>query len=163
MLLFANYLNGWFAGCVRQMSARRFVFIAGLLMRVMGTCPAQPDTRLDKDVYTIVEKPPEFPGGMPALATYLQTNIQYPAAAKAANVRGQIYVQFVVRQDGRITDVDILKGLGYGCDEEARRVIRQMPPWVPGSQSGRPLNVKYTLPVLFGLAYSPDYPRRKSR
>lgn len=137
--------------------------IVGLLMTT-GSVLAQDNVKNlllyepDKTVYMIVEKQPEFPGGMQALKKFLHTNLQYPVAAKAANVSGKVYIQFVVRKDGRITDIDILKGLGFDCDEEAVRVVKQMPNWIPGSQSGRPLNVKYHLPVSFGMDYAK--PRR---
>lgn len=103
----------------------------------------------DKNAYTVVEKPPKFPGGAEALGRYIQRNLHYPATAKVANVSGKVYVQFIVRKDGQITDIDILKGLGFGCDEEALQVVRQMPNWVPGRQSGQPVDVRYTLPISF--------------
>jgi protein TonB len=112
----------------------------------------------DKTVYTVVEKQPEFPGGRRALEKFLHMNLQFPAAAKSAKVSGKVYIQFVVRRDGQITDVDILKGLGFGCDEEAIRLVKAMPNWIPGSQSGRPLSVRYSLPILFGM----DYPKPKN-
>ncbi|WP_223860718.1 energy transducer TonB [Spirosoma validum] len=111
----------------------------------------------DKTVYTIVEKQPEFPGGMRAMENYLLTTVRYPAEAKKAGIIGRVFVSFIVEIDGRITGVERLNGLGFGCDEEAIRVINAMPRWTPGSQSGRPLRVKYRLPVLFGI----DYPERK--
>ena len=120
---------------------------------------AQSGNSDNESIFTVVEKPPEFPSGMRAFQDYLATNVRYPAAADAANITGKVFVNFIVRNDGRITDVAVLKGLGYGCDEEAIRVISTMPNWKPGSQSGRPVNVKYNLVVPFGINNS----RSKSR
>ncbi|TAG69001.1 MAG: energy transducer TonB, partial [Runella slithyformis] len=85
------------------------------------------------------------------MMSYLGKNIKYPAAASRANVSGKVYLTFVVNTDGSIQDVQTLKGLGFGCDEEAQRVIRSMPKWKPGKQSGRSVRVKFNLPVSFVL------------
>ena len=88
---------------------------------------------------------------MGALNQYLGKNIRYPAAAQRANVSGRVFVSFVVNTDGSIQDVTVLKGLGFGTDEEAVRVVKGMPKWRPGKQSGRPVRVKYNLPINFQL------------
>ena len=85
------------------------------------------------------------------MGQYLGKNIKYPAAASRANVSGKVFLTFVVNTDGSIQDVSVLKGLGFGCDEEALRVVRGMPKWKPGKQSGRNVRVKYNLPVSFVL------------
>lgn len=105
----------------------------------------------DKNAYTVVEKPPKFPGGAEALGRYIQRNLHYPEAAKFANVSGKVYVQFIIRKDGQITDVDILKKLGFGCDEEAIRLVKSMPAWKAGIQSGQPQNVICHLAIPFSL------------
>lgn len=110
---------------------------------------AQSGNSNNDQIFTVVEKQPEFPGGMRAFQDYLTSNIRYPAAASTANIKGKVFVSFIVRSDGRITDVGVLKGLVYDCDEEAVRVISAMPNWTPGSQSGRPVNVKYNVVVPF--------------
>lgn len=99
--------------------------------------------------YIVVEKMPEFAGGQAALLRYLQKNLRYPATALAAQAEGRVFLSFVVQADGTIADVTILKGLGYGLDEEARRVVRQMPAWTPGYQSKRAVPVRFTLPITF--------------
>jgi periplasmic protein TonB len=120
-----------------------------------GTEPAQPvEVKVeekDKE-WMIVEQMPEYAGGMTALSKFLQKNLRYPNPAASAGVSGKVYVQFVVGQDGAISKVDILKGLGFGCDEEAERVIKLMPHWSAGKQSGRAVAVKFTLPISFQLA-----------
>ena len=119
-----------------------------------GTEPAQPvEVKVDeKDKeWLIVEQMPQFEGGNAALSKFLQKNLRYPNPAANAGVSGKVYVQFVVGQDGVISKVDILKGLGFGCDEEAERVIKLMPHWSAGKQSGRAVAVKFTLPISFQL------------
>lgn len=108
---------------------------------------------LDETVYTVVEKAPEFPGGFRAMRDYLIRNVEYPKPAAKEKISGKVYTSFVVETDGRLTNIQILKGLGFGCDEEAVRVVKAMPRWQPGKQTGRPLRVRYNLPVLFGETY----------
>lgn len=105
----------------------------------------------EEEIFTVVEQQPEFQGGMAALSQYLGKNIRYPAAAQRANVSGRVFVSFVVNTDGSIQDVSVLKGLGFGTDEEAIRVVKSMPKWKPGKQSGRPVRVKFNLPINFTL------------
>jgi len=107
--------------------------------------------QVDGEIFMVVEQQPEFEGGMKALSAYLGENIRYPAPAQRANVSGRVFVSFVVTKTGDIADVKILKGIGLGCDEEAIRVVSRMPNWKPGSQSDRPVNVRYNLPINFQL------------
>ncbi len=103
------------------------------------------------DVYTIVEKMPQFPGGMGELMKYLASNIKYPPQAKNNGIQGRIFVNFIVEPDGIVSDVKILKGIGGGCDKEALRVVKNMPRWEPGVQKGKPVRVSYNLPIKFTL------------
>ncbi len=105
----------------------------------------------DDEIFTVVEQNPEFQGGTAAMYAWLSKNIKYPAAAQRANISGKVYVSFTVNTDGTITDAQVLKGLGFGTDEEATRVVRAMPRWKPGKQSGRAVRVKYNLPISFQL------------
>lgn len=102
-------------------------------------------------IFTVVESMPEFKGGMPELYKYLGNNIKYPVMAKESGIQGKVYVTFVVERDGSITDVRVLRGIGGGCDEEAVRVVQDMPNWTPGKQRGKPVRVQYNLPVRFTL------------
>ncbi|MBK0383047.1 energy transducer TonB [Pedobacter sp. SD-b] len=99
----------------------------------------------------LVERMPEFPGGMAAWAKFLNKNLNYPSMAKDANVTGRVTVSFVVEKNGAITDIKILRGIGAGCDEEAIRVIRKSPLWSAGIQNGRPVRVSYVMPIVFRL------------
>ena len=104
----------------------------------------------DDKVYQVCEKAPEFPGGMDAMMKYLYENIKYPAEAEAAGKDGRAIVQFIVKKDGSIGNVEIIRSSGdNSLDTEAIRVIASMPKWNPGTQGGKPVNVKFTLPVVF--------------
>ena len=105
----------------------------------------------DDTIYQVVEQNPEFEGGLKELGSFLQNNIRYPKEAAEAEVSGKVFVTFVVEKDGSTNDVQILKGIGFGCDEEAVRVVGIMPKWKPGMQSGKAVRVKYNLPISFVL------------
>lgn len=105
----------------------------------------------EEQIFVGVEQSPEYPGGDKAMYRFLSDKIRYPAAASRANVSGRVTVQFVVEKDGSIGAVKVLKGIGFGCDEEAVRVIKAMPKWNPGKQNGRAVRVYYTIPVMFTL------------
>ncbi len=109
-----------------------------------------------EEVYEVVEKMPKFPdGGMSGLMKYLSANIRYPEAAHKDGTQGRVTVQFVVGKDGSIGNVSILRGVDPALDAEAIRVISGMPKWKPGTQKGEPVNVKYTVPVMFRLTPEP--------
>ena len=106
----------------------------------------------DDDIPMLVpEIMPEFPGGLPALYTYLRQNVNYPTYAKEIGIQGTVYLSFVVEKDGSISNVEILRTVGGGCDEEAIRVVKSMPHWSPGKQMGRPVRVIFNLPIKFAL------------
>lgn len=112
---------------------------------------ARKEVKVDGEIFTVVENQPEFPGGMKELGAYLEKNLHYPESAQKVNAEGRVFVSFIVTKTGEISDVNILKGIGFGADEEAIRVVQNMPRWKPGSQSGQPVNVKYNLPIAFEL------------
>jgi protein TonB len=103
------------------------------------------------EIFTVVEEQPGYPGGDEARIRFLQENIKYPEEAKELGVQGKVFVTFVVETNGSITDVRVLRGIGAGCDEEAIRVVRNMPKWVPGKQRGVPVRVQFNLPIKFTL------------
>ncbi|MCC5938735.1 MAG: energy transducer TonB [Lunatimonas sp.] len=104
------------------------------------------------EIFDVVENMPTPPGGMEGWHKYLQKNLKYPTQARRMGIEGTVYVVFVVNTDGSIQDVDILRGIGGGCDEEAMRVVREAPAWEPGKQRGRPVRVKMRLPIRFKLS-----------
>ncbi len=124
---------------------------------VIGLIPANiTHSAADDEIYEVVEKMPEFPdGGMPGLMKYLSANIRYPEAAHKAGTQGRVTVQFVVGKDGCIGNVSILRGVDPALDAEAIRVIKMMPRWEPGTHKGKPVRVKYTVPVMFRLTPEP--------
>lgn len=105
----------------------------------------------EEPIFVIVESMPTFPGGMKKLMAYLHNNIKYPTQAKEVGIQGKVFVSFVIETDGSVTDVILLRGIGGGCDEEAIRVISNMPNWIPGKQRNIPVRVRFTLPVSFRL------------
>jgi protein TonB len=105
----------------------------------------------EDQVFVVVESMPSFPGGNVELMKYLNSNLKYPNLAKEMNISGRVFVTFVVEKDGSVTDVQVLRGIGGGCDEEAVRVVRNMPKWIPGKQRNVPVRVRFNLPVKFTL------------
>ncbi|MBO7538488.1 MAG: TonB family protein [Prevotella sp.] len=103
------------------------------------------------DVFDVVENMPQFPGGAPELFNFLAKNIQYPTEAENAGKQGRVIVTFVVGKDGAISDARVVKSVDPLLDEEALRVINAMPNWTPGTQSGKAVRVKYTVPITFRL------------
>ena len=101
------------------------------------------------EIFTVVEQQPEYPGGMGALSEFLSQNLRYPAKAAARKTTGQVFVQFIVSKTGEVIKPRVLKGIGNGCDEEALRVVRAMPLWLPGKQSGIAVAVMFNLPINF--------------
>lgn len=108
-------------------------------------------TSTDDDVYDVVEKMPEFPGGMAELMKYLNSNIKYPVEAHKAGIQGRVVVSFVVNKDGTVKDAKIVRSVDKSIDAEALRVISAMPKWLPGYQDGKAVKVRYTVPVTFRL------------
>ena len=106
---------------------------------------------VEEKPYTYVEQMPEFPGGEGEMMKYLGKNIRYPAAAQRAGVEGLVVLSFVVSRTGEISEIEVVKSLGSGTDEEAVRVVKTMPKWSPGKQNGRSVPVRYTLPVRFAI------------
>ena len=99
----------------------------------------------------IVEQQPEFPGGYNAMLKYLSDNIAYPSTAEESGIKGTVYATFVVSKTGNISNAKILRGIGKACDDEALRVINEMPVWLPGKQNGRSVPVLFQLPIRFNL------------
>jgi periplasmic protein TonB len=106
---------------------------------------------LEKSVFVMVEEMPRFPGGEDNLFKYLKKNIHYPELAREKGIKGRVYITFIINKEGQVKDVKVLRGIGGGCDEEARRVVAEMPDWIPGKQDGKNVIVQFNLPVNFNL------------
>ncbi len=109
------------------------------------------DRFFDDVIFTVADQPPRFPGGEQARMAFMQEFLRYPETARDEGIQGTVFVSFVVRYDGSVTDVEVLRGIGGGCDEEARRVVSMMPQWEPGMRRGEPVSVQFNLPVRFTL------------
>lgn len=102
-------------------------------------------------VYDVTETLPQFPGGQEMMMKYLAANIKYPASAVKAKKQGRVIVTFVIQKDGSVTNARIARSVDPELDAEALRIVKAMPNWTPGTQDGKPVNVKYTIPVIFSL------------
>ena len=102
-------------------------------------------------IYVGVEVQPEFPGGEKELMKYIRDNLKYPTIAQENNEQGRVVIQFVVNKKGEVSNVIVLRGLSAACDKEAIRVVQSMPKWIAGKQNGVPVNVYYTLPIVYKL------------
>ncbi|HZK08862.1 MAG TPA: energy transducer TonB [Bacteroidales bacterium] len=106
---------------------------------------------VEMEIFQVVETMPSFPGGDAARMKFLQDNITYPQMARESGIQGIVYATFVVEPNGSVSDVRIMRGIGGGCDEEAIRVIKNMPKWNAGMQRGKPVRVQFTMPIKFTL------------
>lgn len=124
--------------------------VAGLLLVI--NCSAQ---KLDKTNGSSQSLVYQFADVMPKpgfdMNEYLMQNLHYPMAARKKGTEGRVAIQFVVNEDGSISDVKVTRGIGSGCDEEAARVVQNMPNWKPGTVKGKPVKVMYTQPISFKL------------
>lgn len=109
------------------------------------------DGAAEGKVYMAVEKPSEFPGGLEALSKWLGQNLRYPKEAQEEGVQGKVIVKFVINKDGSISDVSVAKGVYLYLDQEAIRVVKCMPKWIPGKNNGVPVRSYYYLPINFKL------------
>lgn len=109
------------------------------------------ETRDEGEIFMIVEEMPEFPGGNEALQKYLAQSVRYPVIAQENGIQGRVYIQFVINQNGEVTNATILRGVDPSLDREALRVVEAMPKWKPGKQRNRPVRVSYTVPINFVL------------
>lgn len=100
---------------------------------------------------TGIEVMPEFPGGDVEMTKFLSKKIRYPDYAKRRGIEGKVYLEFTVTKTGEIVDVELLRGIGGGCDEEAKRVLKSMPLWKPGVQNGVKVSVRHRIAVMFKL------------
>jgi TonB family protein len=101
----------------------------------------------------VIEEQPQFPGGEAAMMKYLKENIEYPAVEKENGIQGKVFISFIIEKDGAVSNVTAVKGVSGGPDleKEAVRVISTMPNWMPGKQNGKPVRVKFTIPISFTL------------
>jgi len=161
-------------GCEKSSTAEEAIAPQGQASKQAATMPAPPPP---PPVYTYVEQMPEYPGGMNELSKYIGENIHYPEVAKAQHLTGKVYINFIVAEDGTIQAIKVMKGIGQeqvpgptppgedvkfrdtnvdpfaakAMNEEALRVVREMPRWTPGKQDGKPVAVSFTVPITFAI------------
>lgn len=103
-----------------------------------------------KDViYTVVDQMPQFQGGPEGLGSFIRSNLSYPREALDNKIQGVVVASFIVEKDGSVSNIEIIKGIGYGCDQEVIRLIRLMPKWTPGKKDNANVRVKLNIPVEF--------------
>ncbi|MDJ1470189.1 energy transducer TonB [Xanthocytophaga flava] len=105
-------------------------------------------------IYTVVDASAQFPGGTTALNQFIATNLHYPKEAKKENISGKVYTKLLIEKDGSISSIQMIKGLGHGCDQEAIRVIKSMPNWKPAHQQESIVRSYYMLQVNFDSSLS---------
>ena len=130
-----------------------FVALFAFLLLASGNANAKSATVHGENnpVFINVDPVPVFPGGEAALMKFINENLRYPAAAIKNGIQGRVVVQFVVKKDGSVDDVTVLHGVDSALDQEAIRVCKTLPKFIPGKQNGQPVNVWFTLPVTFRL------------
>lgn len=121
----------------------------GNLLLVKKSVPRVLDQ--SENIFFVVEQMPEFPGGELALRKFIANNIQYPEVAQKNGIQGRVYVTFIVDKEGNIANAKIARGVDPSIDQEALRVVNNLPRWYPGVQKGEPVNVSYTVPINFAL------------
>ena len=120
-------------------------------MVVVGYAPEETTYPEEVTVFEVVEKMPEYPGGMSAMMAFISKNIKYPVAAQKAKIQGRVVIQFIVDKEGNIICPRVIRGADPLLDAEAIRLTTIMPKWKPGMQRGQAVNVKYTVPIMFRL------------
>jgi protein TonB len=103
------------------------------------------------EIFAVVEQQPEFEGGYEAMMQFIKQNMRYPASARRMQIDGTVHVSFLVSKTGSISEVKVLRGIQSECDKEAVRVIEMMPAWKPGKQNGKPVTVRFIMPIKFRL------------
>lgn len=124
--------------------------------------PKSEEVRGDVDpseemVFSVVEKAPEFPGGISALMKFISYNIEYPKQAESDSIQGRVVLQFVVGKDGKVRSPRVVSGVCESLDEEAIRVVNMLPDFIPGEVKGKPVAVEFTLPIMFKLTHKESF------
>lgn len=122
-----------------------------MLVLLFSFTTSTAQTKKNNMVFDVVEVMPQFPGGQTAMLQYMMKNIKYPKQAMKEGIQGRVTVSFIVEKDGRVSNVRLLRSVQPLLDKEAIRVVKSMPKWSPGKQKGKPVRVRFNLPVMFKL------------
>lgn len=126
------------------------LFYIMVFLFAASICQAQENKNKD-GVYFVVDEMPEYPGGENALKQDLVSLIRYPEEAQKSGIQGKVFVNFVVDEQGKVTDTKIARGVAPLLDKEALRVVGELKTWKPGKHKGEPVKVSYTIPINFAL------------
>ncbi len=122
-----------------------------MLVLLFSFMTSTAQTKKNDMVFDVVEVMPQFPGGQIAMLKYIMENMKYPEQAMKEGIQGRVAVRFIVEKDGSISDVKPILSVHPLLNKEAVRVVKSMPKWTPGKQNGKPVRVRYNLPVMFKL------------
>ena len=122
-----------------------------MLVLLFSFTTSTAQTKKNNMVFDVVEVMPQFPGGQIAMMKYIMENMKYPEQAMKEGIQGRVTVSFIVEKDGRVSNVRLLRSVQPLLDKEAIRVVKSMPKWSPGKQKGKPVRVRFNLPVMFKL------------
>lgn len=122
-----------------------------MLVLLFSFMTSTAQTKKNDMVFDVVEVMPQFPGGQIAMLQYLMKNIKYPEQAMKEGIQGRVAVRFIVEKDGSISDVKPVLSVHPLLNKEAVRVVKSMPKWSPGKHNGKPVRVRFNLPVMFKL------------
>ncbi|MEI7981980.1 MAG: energy transducer TonB, partial [Bacteroidota bacterium] len=109
----------------------------------------------DTGLATFIDVYPRFPGGDEARLYYLRQHVRYPEVALRGMIQGVVMVMFIIETDGSVSNIDVSKRVGGGCDEEAIRVTKEMPRWEPGKRNGKAVRVMVRMPIVFRMPGRP--------
>ncbi|MBF1529557.1 MAG: energy transducer TonB [Prevotella salivae] len=122
-----------------------------MLVLLFSFMTSTAQTKKNDMEYCIVEMMPQYPGGLAAMLKYIRENIKYPEQAMKERIQGRVTVSFIIEKDGSISDVKAVRSVHPLLDKEAVRVVKSMPKWSPGKHNGKPVRVRFNLPVMFKL------------
>ena len=122
-----------------------------MLVLLFSFMTSTAQTKKNDMVFDVVEVMPQFPGGQIAMLQYIMKNMKYPEQAMKEGIQGRVAVRFIVEKDGSISDVKPILSVHPLLNKEAVRVVKSMPKWTPGKQNGKPVRVRFNLPIMFKL------------
>ena len=122
-----------------------------MLVLLFSFTTSTAQTKKNDMLFSVVEVMPQYPGGQIAMLKYLMENIKYPEQAMKKGIQGRVAVSFIVEKDGSISNVRPVHSVNSLLDKEAVRVVKSMPKWSPGKQNGKPVRVRFNVPVMFKL------------
>jgi TonB family protein len=144
--IFFNFINQ-----IIERNMRRYFIAIFIVLFSLSVYPQDNDT-ISTFKSNAVEELPQFPGGENAMYQYISENVNYPELAVESAMQGTVHVEFIIEKNGSISNIEILRGVVTILDEEAKRVIKEMPNWKPGKLDGKPVRVQYTIPIKFSLS-----------